>query len=491
MKKFYLLLGVLCLLSLISCSKKTDTNTIDNNTSTSSKELSEKKSVKKGDFENSSEFGSASSEEVTGENNGAGLEGGGTGMFSSGGGSNEIIISKDDVLPPDPVSNLKAEFNWKTNKIDLSWTDPGNPGFAYVEIRNNKNDEVVKVPRGKEAYAFDPQNKKEHTYSVITVSALEKKGPESVCSVSNPYLFTSFYAPEVANTGSGSYITATVSGKNFTNFDLEGDDFSVKCRDNSSITSKARVRIIDDKTLYISLVIPKRAGDYTVTVSCGALSTSGTFKVYDYSYYSVGKLVSEGGVPVAVIAGYDSRGYPFGIGLKESKCLKWATESSYGYDTCFNRIVCYPSDVGSGSASSASFSGDIDGANNWDVICESDPNCKLEDGSIDLNYVKSNYPMFHYALTYGKTAKIPEKYAEDWYVPSLSELSQIYINREKIAPVLAENGGKKFRDDFYWSSSQNDYRAYNACAVKFSNGSIYKYYYKSNAIYVRCIRSFK
>lgn len=44
----------------------------------------------------------------------------------------------------------------------------------------------------------------------------------------------------------------------------------------------------------------------------------------------------------------------------------------------------------------------------------------------------------------------------DWYLPSLEELTLMYINREAINNMALVNGGAVFQSDFYWSSTEID-----------------------------------
>jgi len=67
---------------------------------------------------------------------------------------------------------------------------------------------------------------------------------------------------------------------------------------------------------------------------------------------------------------------------------------------------------------------------------------------------------------------------EDWFLPSLDELYELYINRVAI-------GG--FGSAYYWSSTE--YHSARAWLQGFGNGTQY-YYYKSYPTRVRCVRAF-
>lgn len=388
---------------------------------------------------------------------------------------------KEELVPPDPVSNLLGKFDWKKNLITLTWDEPENPEFTHVEIRNNNSKDVVIVPKNKKTYSFTPKGKDAHKYIVTTCDSRGLKGKNAVCSVEEAYLFTSMSVPVVANTGYGKTVEIEIKGINFDKYGILEKDFRIFCPSNSYVTNKSKITVVNRETLSATLTIPKKSGNFAIIVSCGDVKLTDYFTVENYSSYTLGKIMYKGNEPEAIIAGFDSHGYPFGMALKEQGGLKWATEGSFGYNNCFMEIVSEPDVVGVNSAINAKFSGDIDGVDNWDLICSKDEKCRDSNGNIDMSYVKRNYPAFYYGLNYGK----------DWFVPSVSELCQIYKNKELLNNIISQIGGKRLKDEFYWSSSQNDYSSYNACAVKFVNGAIYKYYKKGNAISVRCIKMYK
>ena len=66
----------------------------------------------------------------------------------------------------------------------------------------------------------------------------------------------------------------------------------------------------------------------------------------------------------------------------------------------------------------------------------------------------------------------------DWYLPSLNELSILYLNRDVIGYYTAK----------YWSSSESD--NYNAWYQNFNDGSQGSGNSKSNAFRVRAVRAF-
>ena len=61
------------------------------------------------------------------------------------------------------------------------------------------------------------------------------------------------------------------------------------------------------------------------------------------------------------------------------------------------------------------------------------------------------------------------KYKNGYKLPDIRELSQIYHYKEAINKGLVDNGGEKFKNDWYWSSTEygNGY----AWLLRFSSGN--------------------
>lgn len=338
-----------------------------------------------------------------------------------------------------------------------------------------------------EGYSYD--DKKNVTHPAIQVHGSPK--------------FTSFTIPNAGISKEDSTVTAAVKGANFKAPGVNASDFSVSCA-TASITNSSIITIIDDATLKVSLTIPGTANDYTVTVTCGSASIAGTFSVKDYSEYTVGKIVladntlvakddytaiNESNPPVAIIAGVTGYGRAIGIALHISpSTLRWAKYGSSGYNTEFEGIICAKQ---GGNASTATFTGDIDGSDNWDYICSID-----SEGTANA---AENYPAFQWVNRYN------EEYGDKlggtniaWYMPSLAELCVVYRNRETINESLAKIHGleNSYADSSlgtwsFWSSSQDSYYYMYMCAwnVYFDNGNV-DYSNKSSEIRVCCLAGF-
>ena len=329
---------------------------------------------------------------------------------------------------------------------------------------------------------------------VIQTSYYEGSSYDSQRNVTHPAIqvygspkFTSFTIPNAGISKENSTVMAAVKGANFKVPGVTASDFSVSCA-TSSITDSSAITIIDDATLKVSLTIPGTADNYTVTVTCGSASIAGTFSVKDYSEYTVGKIVladrtlvdkdsynsiAPSNPPVAIICGVNGYGAAIGIALHISPSnLRWAKDGSTGYNTRFEGIICTPSNTGSGAASTAAFTGDLDGSDNWDYICGIDP-----EGTANA---AENYPAFDWVNRYNTT------YAAQlggtnfaWYMPSLAELCGVYKNREAINASLAKihGHGSSYADSslgtsWFWSSSQGSRYKFYAWQVSFNNGSV-------------------
>ena len=318
--------------------------------------------------------------------------------------------------------------------------------------------------------------------------------------------FTSFTIPNAGISKQDSTVTAVVKGANFKAPGVSASDFSVSCA-TASITDSSAITIIDDATLKVSLTIPGTADNYTVTVTCGSASKEGTFSVKDYSNYTVGKIVladktlvdkdsytaiDSSNPPVAIIAGLNCYGSALGIALHISPSnLMWAKSGSTGHNTKFEGIICTPSNTGNGAASTATFTGDLDGSDNWDYICGIDP--------VGTANAAKNYPAFDWVNQYN--AAYADKLGGTtfaWYMPSLAELCEVYRNCEAINASLAkihglENGGS-YADSslgtlWFWSSSQYSNYDFYAWLVNFSNGVVYSYL-KNDRARVCCLAGF-
>ena len=187
---------------------------------------------------------------------------------------------------------------------------------------------------------------------------------------------------------------------------------------------------------------------------------------------------------IAVVVGTKyAGGQVLGVGLqKSSSTLQWAPSGTIGCNRKFTNIICTPSITGSGAASTATFTGDTDGSDNWAYICSIDP-----EGTKDA---ATNYPAFDYANNYGVTQGITGNYKDGWYIPSQKELCDIYKIKDTISDVITTVGGNLSMNIYYWSSSQSSSYGYYAYVVDFSGGYMGSGSYKYDKHNVLVVQAF-
>ena len=157
----------------------------------------------------------------------------------------------------------------------------------------------------------------------------------------------------------------------------------------------------------------------------------------------------------------DSASRTLGVGLKnvtaEGGHPTWAISNAAGYSTNITAIQCTPSEQG---AATATFTGDLDGSDNWQALC----------AAVDDGGTSGNYSAWEWVNTYATTAKLTGDYASGWYLPTVAELCMLYREKDTVNASLEAAGGTKIADRIYWSSSQAS--SYNTCAwcVWFNSG---------------------
>ena len=270
-------------------------------------------------------------------------------------------------------------------------------------------------------------------------------------------------------------LTASVSLENAADKTItwSSDNEEVATVDENGVVT----RVSDGK-----VTITAKAGEKTDSVEITVktpvvgdiiLTDGTTFDVANLDSYTT----DENNKPVAVVAGFNANGVVLGLGLKKSdSILMWAKYDTTGYNTSFTDIIAkYNGDTSSGFT----FTDDSDGSNNWDVTCSVDP-----EGSANA---ATNYPAFNFANNYGKwyTGDL----ASGWYIPSISELYEIYKNKETLQTSLDKVSGFTFGTSCYWSSSQSSGGYYSADELDFAGGYVYgKYKFKDYGVLV--VRAF-
>jgi len=334
----------------------------------------------------------------------------------------------------------------------------------------------------------------EGTYTATVYFDEVKEGVTSTLQLYGVPQITSVTIPNAGTGYGGNKLPVRITGKNF-----------ISTASFNGTSDLSDVQIVSDTLVMAKVDCPYTAGETDLTVTCtpeGGSPVQGTGKIIvkDYSGYTVGKIVLKDGSlvakddytaidssnpPVAIIAGVNGYGRAIGIALHISQSgLSWAKNGSTGYNTKFEDIICTAT---IGNASTATFTGDMDGSDNWDYICSQDPA-----GTKDA-VVAENYPAFNWVNTYNITYAAQLGGANiAWYMPSIQELCQVYKNREAINESLAkihglENGGTYAVSGLgvliFWSSSQHPYNDNDAWLVYFSYGSVFFHEkYKDNSV---------
>ena len=257
----------------------------------------------------------------------------------------------------------------------------------------------------------------------------------------------------------------------------------------SSDTSFSNVTYVSDTKVTATITFNGVAGTTNVKVNCAEASGSAKLKVLAAEKcFNVGDIILTDGSKVSVndVTNYviDENNKPIGViastpyggvigkavGLQKSSSLRWAPSGTTGYNTNFEGIQANKS----GSTSSGyTFTGDLDGSDNWAYICSIDP-----EGTADA---ATNYPAFNFAVKYGETAGLTEtEYETGWYIPSVAELYDVYTNKEVVQTSLTAAGGFTLGESYYWSSSQYASNYDYAFEVDFSDGYVYNYFKYSN-----------
>ena len=294
---------------------------------------------------------------------------------------------------------------------------------------------------------------------------------------------TSVTIPKAGPSYGGNKLPVRITGKNFRAPSISAASFS-------GTPALSDVQILSDTLVMANVYCPYAAGETDLTVTCtpeggSPVQKTGKIIVKDYSDYTVGKIVlkdgslvdkddytaiDESNPPVAVLIGAQNiYGAALGIALHISMSgLSWANYGSTGYNTKFEGIICTPQ---GGNASTATFTGDIDGSDNWEYICSRDPK-----GTKDI-VVAENYPAFYWVNRYN-TTYLPGADIK-WYMPSVQELCQVYKKKDVINASLAKicNIDNNYADaslgtDSFWSSSQNSNFNQGAWAVFFKIGDV-------------------
>ena len=282
----------------------------------------------------------------------------------------------------------------------------------------------------------------------------------------------------------------SISGENLKGYDITCDYSEV-----------LNVEYLSDEEVIITIMCKGVVGEYDVKVRCGSASKVGVLKIGQVKTYNVGDIILSDGSKVSVddISSYsiDENNKPIGVvisslyggttgkimGLQKGRAV-WAYDRTEAMNNAFEKIsVTFAGDHKQGYT----FGGDFIGADNWDYICSVDPE--------GTKTPETNYPVFNFALTYGKTANLTgTAYETGWYIPSIVELRELYTKIDTIQKSLTAAGGCVLvpgkRECFFLSSSTIAYKNYYIFNIGLELGDVYDEAWKGNESNVLVLRDF-
>lgn len=141
----------------------------------------------------------------------------------------------------------------------------------------------------------------------------------------------------------------------------------------------------------------------------------------------------------------------------------WAKDNTTGFSTIFTDLQCERTVTKPESGmyyeytynnTTFYFTGDFDGSDNWAKVKEKDPAGTADD------VVAENYPAFNYVNT---------ELGENYYLPTLAELMELYKNIAAVNASITAVDGTTL-SSFYWSSSPQALKATRAWIVSLSDG---------------------
>ena len=211
-----------------------------------------------------------------------------------------------------------------------------------------------------------------------------------------------------------SYSSAVIQG-------IAADDseysISVKTKDTTGNLSEATNTTIIAKN--DEIVVPEglRTGDYVLTD-----------KTYVRKEY-FSELTQEERAKIFGIVLITDSNIPLILGTQFSTNESKWTASPIGIDTYLAEIT---TGISGSSSYGYTFTGDLDGSDNWEYICS------VDDATAKGSQVASMYPAFYLTNIYASYADLTgTDFADGWYLPAISELYQMHKNISTIKSSLA------------------------------------------------------
>lgn len=177
----------------------------------------------------------------------------------------------------------------------------------------------------------------------------------------------------------------------------------------------------------------------------------GDIVLNDGTYLRGVESVSSADIAKAIAVIYKVSGSAaYGVGLVHSTAgLQWCTSSAAAFNTNITTIQCPPNESG--------------GNLTFNENCDTEGSDNLEQiaaflGTSNDTETAENYPAFYFAKNYASQSGSHVSgtaYASGWYLPTLSELYDIWKVKATVEAASNLCGGSRF-GSWYWSSSQCD-----------------------------------
>lgn len=238
-----------------------------------------------------------------------------------------------------------------------------------------------------------------------------------------------------------------------TQLEYELDRFEVTSQieidENTSETITTLWKINDEGKLFIHKNSPDSVGDIVFNDGSATPYSSG-----------LSLTVNQKSAAVAVIFSTDDK--ILGIGIKnDTTPMEWAKTGTEGYSATFSAIDS-TTDPASNRESSAiltaTITGDTDGSDNWEEICNVDSSASSNMG---------NYPVWEWVNNYGTTYGFPDEFADGWYLPTLKDCVYLYNSLTTVTSALQKVGGDEI-PALVWTGNTAPDRAPSAHRFSFS-----------------------
>ena len=398
-----------------------------------------------------------------------------------------IVIPNIDKTAPAKVENVKTTYSKETGKITLSWENPTAEDFVGTKIVYGLegSEETTTLTFDKDTTETVLENIKTDTEGTYTVEIYTRDDVGNESDVKTKEIpmtipsITSLSIPVAGISYAGQMLPVTIKGENLDSGLLYLETTGAILQNITAISSTKITAEIPCPSTVVTSEVTVSYGESSASTNLKVVETEKCFVVGDVLLTDGTRIKAENaqyavpsGKAFAVIA-YAPYGGGTGkaIGLQKSgNYLAWAKDGTTGYNTNFIDIQAGYSGT---SSDGYTFTGDLDGSDNWDYICKIDP-----EGTLDA---ATNYPVFNFALSYGTTAGLTgTDYETGWYVPTVAEVYEVYKNKDVIQTSLdAAKGFTIGTSDYYCSSQKSSSDDYSYEVSFYYSGSIYNMTKKS------------